>query len=197
MFKTSGDNIVRTFVFSLVATLLLAVAAEAQPEDLGPAIGSQIPHDLTVSDETGNSRSFADLTGENGAVLVFYRSAKWCPFCQRQLITLEKDAAEAVRAKGYNLVGISYDNVSVLANFKAKNNLSYPLLYDEGSKIIDAFGVRNEAHKEGHFAYGIPHPIIVVTDKEGIVKAKLFEKGYRDRPEAEVILSTLDEVQAD
>lgn len=182
----------RAFFTSLLFILLATLTTSAEIADLGPALGSKIPHELAVKDDQGNDQSFDKLVGEKGAVLVFYRSAKWCPFCQRQLIKLNKSAAESANALGYNLVGISYDSIASLNKFKIKHDISYPLLSDEGSKIIDAFGIRNEKHKEGHYAYGIPHPIIVVTDKNGIIKAKLHEEGYKNRPEVEVLLETLE-----
>jgi peroxiredoxin len=181
----------RKFIISTLFLIFTVTTTSADTADLGPAIGTKIPHDLAVQDDQGKARNFKDLVGENGAVLVFYRSAKWCPFCQRQLIELNKSAANEAKALGYNMVGISYDAVASINKFKIKNSISYPLLSDDGSKIIDAFGIRNEQHKEGHFAYGIPHPIIIITDKNGIIKAKLREEGYRNRPETEVILDTL------
>lgn len=63
-------------------TLVLCVAgapgASAQtgagPGRLGP--GDRIP-EFALPDQSGASRSFRDLTGRNGAMLVFYRSADW------------------------------------------------------------------------------------------------------------------------
>ncbi len=182
----------RTLINSILLVLTITFTAQAEVADLGPAIGTKIPHNLAVKDDQGNNQNFNKLVGEKGAVLVFYRSAKWCPFCQRQLIELNKSAADSAKELGYNLIGISYDDVTAINKFKVKNNISYPLLSDKGSKIINAFGIRNEAHKEGHFAYGIPHPILIVTDRNGIIKAKLREDGYRNRPEVEVLLETIE-----
>ncbi|UTW54981.1 peroxiredoxin family protein [Kordiimonas sp. SCSIO 12610] len=181
----------RTFLIGIFLFLANPYSLSAEIEDIGPAIGSKIPHNLSVKDDQGNEQSFNTVVGQKGAVLIFYRSANWCPFCKNQLIDLNKSAAKPAKALGYNLIGISYDAVPALNKFKVKYQISYPLLSDEGSKIIEAFGIRNEEHKEGHFAYGIPHPMIIVTDEHGIVKAKLREEGYRNRPEVEVLLETL------
>jgi hypothetical protein len=42
----------------------------------GPEIGAKIP-DFTLPDQSGRNRSLHDLTGPNGLLLVFSRSADW------------------------------------------------------------------------------------------------------------------------
>jgi hypothetical protein len=42
----------------------------------GPEPGERIP-DFLLPDENGISKSLADLTGHNGLLLVFHRSADW------------------------------------------------------------------------------------------------------------------------
>ena len=42
----------------------------------GPPIGTKVP-DFTLPDQNGRSRSLHDLTGPNGLLLVFSRSADW------------------------------------------------------------------------------------------------------------------------
>jgi hypothetical protein len=42
----------------------------------GPEIGAKVP-DFSLLDQSGNSRSLNDLTGPNGLLLLFSRSADW------------------------------------------------------------------------------------------------------------------------
>ncbi len=42
----------------------------------GPAIGEKVP-EFTLLDQSGRNRSLHDLTGPNGLLLVFSRSANW------------------------------------------------------------------------------------------------------------------------
>lgn len=51
---------------------LLAQAADGT----GPAKGARIP-DFQAVDQHGQPRTFEDLTGENGLLLLFFRSADW------------------------------------------------------------------------------------------------------------------------
>jgi peroxiredoxin len=76
-------------------------------------------------------------------------------------------------------VGISYDSLAVLQRAQAKHHITFPLLSDEGSRTIDAYGVRNR-EAEGR-AKGIPHPATFLVDKQGVIRAKLFYEGYTKR----------------
>ncbi len=42
----------------------------------GPEAGNRVP-DFTLPDQDGKARTLGDLTGPNGLLLVFYRSADW------------------------------------------------------------------------------------------------------------------------
>lgn len=42
----------------------------------GPAVGDKIPEFAAV-DQNGKRRTFADLSGPNGLLLLFHRSADW------------------------------------------------------------------------------------------------------------------------
>jgi hypothetical protein len=42
----------------------------------GPEIGRKVP-EFTLTDQAGRNRSLHDLTGANGLLLVFSRSADW------------------------------------------------------------------------------------------------------------------------
>lgn len=77
---------------------------------------------------------------------------------------------------------MTYDDESILADFAAKNNLTYPLLQDVDVKHVNAFGVRNMNYQPGDAGYGIPEPGILYIDAEGIVRLKFAVPGYRTRP---------------
>ena len=77
---------------------------------------------------------------------------------------------------------MTYDAGETLQTFHAAEKLPYPLLQDVEAKHVNALGVRNEDYKEGHQAYGIPHPGILFIGADGIIKAKYAVPGYRRRP---------------
>ncbi len=181
-------------VLLIIVLAFIAVPAMAM-EQL--TVGDSIPHTLELSDQNGAKQSFESVVGDNGAVLVFYRSADWCPYCQIQLIKLNKQAQKFTDA-GYPLVGISYDPVDDLARFEKKlkkmikaEKSGLVLLSDTNSEVIKSFGIFNTDNKEGSFGYGVPYPTIYVVNKDKTIKAILTEEGYKDRPEAQDILDAL------
>jgi len=62
----------------LLGLALGAATAQAPPSplDVGPAIGEAIPR-FEARDQSGRLRTFDDLKGPNGLMLVFVRSADW------------------------------------------------------------------------------------------------------------------------
>ena len=187
-------------VFILLAAVaglsLPAFSLQADTAEIGPRVGTVIGIDFAAPDQNGDMKNFDNLVGEKGAVVVFYRSAKWCPFCQMQLIDLNTNAREAVEERGYSMIGISYDETKDIQRFHRKWRVGFPLLSDKGSKMIDALGLRNDAYEEGHYAHGVPHPVIFILDRDKRIAAKLMREGYRERPEPEVLIETLDQISA-
>ena len=183
---------------SLAATIAIAAAATlsavAKPIDVGPAVGATVPQ-LSVTDTSGQSRTVASLSGERGLVLVFVRSADWCPFCQKQLIEL-KDAQGPLAERGYRLAAISYDDPGVLVSFTEEREIGYPLLSDKGSVTIDAFNLRDPQYPADSRAAGVPLPAIFVLSPQGVVQAKMAEEGYKTRPPLSVILEAVDALPA-
>jgi len=53
-----------------------AASPGVDPSTLGPAVGQPIPR-FEAPDQDGRQRDFASLTGPEGLVLVFFRSADW------------------------------------------------------------------------------------------------------------------------
>ena len=91
----------------------------------------------------------------------------------------EKSKQFAVR--GLNLAVITYDTVAVLKHFADRKGIHYPLLSDEGSKVIREFGILNETIAPENQFYGVPFPGTYVVDEKGMVKSKHFEADYRER----------------
>lgn len=184
----------RKSVAAFLFGLSLAAPALANPAyDLGPAVGSKVPTIGQPLDETGKPRALESLMGEKGMVLFFFRSAAWCPYCQLQLMDLNGGAADIAK-RGYGLAGISYEPPQVDADFVVKRGIHYTLLSDPKSEIIDRYKLRDPQYKQGSRAYGVPQPIIFILDRDGVVKAKLYEDTYTKRPPARLVIETLDKI---
>ena len=174
---------------ALITLLLAAVlpAAEQKASAMMPGlkVGDQAAA-FSLKNSAGAEVALADLLKTGPVALVFYRSADWCPFCKKQLQALQADLKN-VEMSGVRVVGISYDAPATSAAAAAKLGLTFPLLSDTGSKIIDAYGIRN-AEAKGK-AEGVPHPVVFIVDRAGVIRAKLMRHGYRERPESAEIIA--------
>ncbi len=93
--------------------------------------------------------------------------------------------------RGLGLAAISYDRQETLRAFTDKHHITFPLLSDVGSKVIDAWGIRN--HEATGRAAGIPHPGTFVVDRQGVIVSRAFEEAYQERDTAGSILAGLTE----
>jgi peroxiredoxin len=154
-------------------------------------IGENIPHNLSLKDQTGLDVSFEALKGKEGLVVFFVRSADWCPFCQQQL----KDFIgryQGFKDRGYEVASVSYDSVEKLSRFSTRYAVPYKMLSDPTSESIKAFDVLNTKYAQGSRFYGIPHPTIYVINAQGVVTHIFSEGGYKARPPVDGILRALD-----
>lgn len=84
---------------------------------------------------------------------------------------------------------MSYDSPATLAAFSERHGITYPLVSDSGSTIIDLWGLRNEAAR-GREA-GIPHPGTFIIDRQLTVVERAFEQAYQERNTAAGILARI------
>jgi peroxiredoxin Q/BCP len=108
------------------------------------------------------------------------------------LVQLQRDLP-SLEAAGVQLVGISYDSPAVLKKFSDREKISFPLLSDPESKTIDAYHIRNQG-AQGR-AVGVPNPGTFVLDRAGVIRAKLFLEGYRDRHTTEALIAAAKAVR--
>ena len=179
----------------ILALLVFLGPLARSAEELGPPVGTTAPDIGTRLDQLGKPHRLPDLMGPNGLVLFFFRSADWCPYCQAQLIDVNTGVAE-IEKRGYHVVGLSYDSPEILEAFTLKRHLTYTLLSDPRSEIIDRYKLRDPQYKKGSRAYGVPQPIIFVLNRDGVVKAKLYEDTFQKRPPVGLVIQTLDKLAA-
>ena len=158
--------------------LLIATVTFAYGQTLpGLEPGAQAPA-FTLKDSSGRIQNLSTLSGPNGLLLLFFRSADWCPFCKGQLVDLETQHA-AFEAKGIHVAAVSYDSQAILADFAHRRSITYPLLADPTSSLIDAFGIRNP--QGTGMQAGIPYPGYYLIRGDGIIRKRFFETAYFNR----------------
>lgn len=178
-------------VVAFANPLVAADGAAAKPaaaipvEVPGLKVGAQAA-EFTLKNATGQDVALSAMLKQGNVALAFVRSADWCPFCRKQLQDLQQNL-KAFRAAGVQIIALSYDAPATNAAAVAKLGLTFPLLSDQGSKVIDAYGIRNSDAK-GPSA-GVPHPVLFILDQKGTIRAKLARDHYRDRPESAEIIA--------
>jgi peroxiredoxin len=163
------------------------VASLQMFSEVGLRAGQKAP-EFSARDQFGKTQTLETLRGSKGTVLLFYRSADWCPYCKGQLIQLQA-AKERFEKQGIKLAGISYDSVEILKYFSDRRKIDFPLLSDPDSKIIRMYQALNAEAVGPNL--GMSRPGYFFIDPEGMIREKFFEAKYRERLTGNTVLSKL------
>ena len=151
-------------------------------------VGEKAPA-FELKNTDGEILSLEKQVKEGPLVLVFYRSGDWWKYCKTQLVELQKGVSQ-ISETGTVVWAVSYDSAKKASATQKELKLTYPILSDEGSKVIDTYGVRN-LKQNGSKIEGVAIPMTLIIDKDGVVKAKLAHDGFRKRHGVEAILAEL------
>jgi len=122
-------------VFSLVFALFLSAGAFSQI----PAVGTTV-ESFSLPDINGNTQSLKDLSGKNGAVIVFLSAQ--CPVVRGYVPRINQLAAD-YQAKGINFIGINSnatEDINWVKSNAAEYGYKFPVLIDKGGSIADKLG---------------------------------------------------------
>ena len=133
-------------------------------------------------DQNGIKVSLKDYLGKK-VVLYFYPEDD-TPTCTVQACNL-RDNFSALKATGYEVIGVSPDSVESHKKFKNKFQLPFTLIADPKHAIIEKYGVWGEKVLYGHKHMGIYRTTFVI-DEKGIIK-KIFRRP-RNKAHAEEII---------
>lgn len=189
----------------LTLSLLLGImTAQAQDAPEGLFLNSKAP-DFKAKDQNGQDVRLKDLLKKGKVVLVFYRGY-WCPFCNKYLQKLQ-DSLSLIKEKGATVVAISAELPENISKTVEKTSADFPILYDEGLKIMKAYEVefevpentvtryRNSGIKleeiNGKNGNYLPVPATYIIDKESTVIYRFFNADYKKRPSIAEILKNL------
>ncbi|RMG58927.1 MAG: thioredoxin-dependent thiol peroxidase [Bacteroidetes bacterium] len=129
------------------------------------SVGSEVP-DITVKDQDGQPLNLkTDLKGQK-FVLFFYPKDNTST-CTKEACNLRDGYAE-LKARGYEVFGVSPDGEKSHRNFIAKHKLPYRLLSDPETALIQAFGAWGEKKMYGKTYMGLLRTTFVV-DEAGMI----------------------------
>lgn len=133
-------------------------------------IGQQAP-DFNGTDQDGNQVKLSDYKGTK-VILFFYPKAD-TPGCTAEACNLRDNITELLE-KGFRVIGVSADKVKKQKGFADKFSLPYPLIADEGTEIIKAYGAWGTKKMYGKEYEGIIRTTYVISG-DGMIE-KVFDK---------------------
>lgn len=126
--------------------------------------GDKAPN-FKCKDEQGHVISLNDYKGKQ--LIVFFYPAANTPTCTIEACNL-RDHYSDLKAKGFEILGVSADSQRKQSNFKKKFKFPYPLLADIDKTVINAFDVWGPKKFMGREFDGI-HRTTFVIDKQGVI----------------------------
>ena len=144
-------------------------------------VGNKAPN-FSGLDQNGVKVSLKDYLGKK--VVVYFYPEDDTPTCTVQACNL-RDNFSALKANGFEVIGVSPDDVESHKKFKNKFQLPFTLVADPKHTIIDKYGVWGEKNLYGHKHMGI-HRTTFVIDEKGVI-TKIFRKP-RNAAHAEEIM---------
>lgn len=124
---------------------------------------------FTGKDQDGNTISLSNYKGKK--LVIYFYPADDTPACTTQSCNL-RDNYKLLQKEGYEILGISPDDVASHKKFEEKYSLPFPLIADTKNKIIEQYGVWGEKNLYGHKFIGL-HRTTFVIDENGVI-SKIF-----------------------
>ena len=133
-------------------------------------IGDKIPN-LDLITHKGEKINLNDLKGKK-IVLFFYPRAN-TPGCTAEACNLSDNYSD-FKNKGYEIIGVSPDEVKKQNNFAEKFGFNYNLIADDSKKLIKAFGVWGKKKFMGKEYFGVIRTTFIISE-DGLIE-RIIEK---------------------
>ncbi|MBI1343950.1 MAG: thioredoxin-dependent thiol peroxidase [Terrimonas sp.] len=143
---------------------------------------------FTGTDQNGHKISLADYKGKK-LVLYFYPEDD-TPTCTLQACNL-RDNYGLLRKNGFEVIGVSPDEVKKHKKFEDKFSLPFTLVADPRHSILEKYGVWGEKQMFGNHYMGV-HRTTFLIDEKGVIR-KIFLKP-RSKQHAEEIVKAWKEL---
>lgn len=145
--------------------------------------GDKAPETLGI-ENNGNTLKLADFKGKK-LVLYFYPkdnttgcTAEACSF---------RDNYSELKSKGYEVVGVSIDNLKTHEGFIKKHNLPFKLISDPEKTLVEAMGVWGEKSMYGRKYMGTLRTTFIINE-EGVIEKIFSPKEIKTKKHAEQII---------
>lgn len=170
----------------------------------GLQVGDKIPN-ISLIDTNGKSFDFKKQT--KTTVVVFYRGS-WCPYCVKQLKSINSELIEKLNTKTMQLVAVSVDRPKLAKKMKRNFKLNFTVLSDTMANSLKAFKIVNKVDANlvktyknsykidieadsGETHHMIAHPAVFIL-KGGKVVYSDVHTNYKERTKNSEILNFLN-----
>ena len=119
---------------------------------------------FSLSDADGTEVSLADYAGQR--VVVYFYPAAMTPGCTTQAVDFTA-AMDEFNEAGIAVLGISPDPQPKLAQFRAQQSVSFPLLSDQDRTVLLAYGAYGEKLLYGKLIEGVIRSTFIVDVDAG------------------------------
>lgn len=130
--------------------------------------------------KSGDAAPFFDLSCDTGAqcrlsdfagkyLVVYFYPKDDTPGCTKESCSFNESLVDLQKINA-QVVGISRDGVESHQKFKAKYNLSFPLLSDDSGEVCDAYGVWAEKSMYGKKYMGIERSTFLIDGAGKILR---------------------------
>lgn len=127
--------------------------------------------EFEVVDQDGNVVSSKDFIGKK--TIVYFYPKDNTPGCTAEACNL-RDNYEALKAQGYNVVGVSKDSAASHRKFIDKFDLPFTLLSDKSTQMLQDFGAWGEKKMCGKTCVGTLRRTFIFNE-EGVLE-RIIEK---------------------
>jgi peroxiredoxin Q/BCP len=125
---------------------------------------------FTLLDQDGTSVSLADFAGKK--TIVYFYPAASTPGCTTEACDF-RDNINSLKSAGYQVLGVSKDNLDDLKLFQQEQGLNFPLLSDLDLTVHNAYGSYGEKSLYGKTVVGTLRSTFVI-DESGKVELALY-----------------------
>jgi peroxiredoxin Q/BCP len=133
-----------------------------QPGDAAP--------DFTLPDADGKPVSLSSFRGRR--VVVYFYPAAMTPGCTKEAVGF-RDHLGQLDASDVTVLGISPDEPPKLAKFRDRDGLTFPLLSDPDTKVLQAYGAYGEKKLYGKTIVGVIRSTFII-DADGKVEKAFY-----------------------
>lgn len=147
-------------------------------------IGDKAPEVLGI-DEDGQEIRLEQFKGQK-LVLYFYPKDNTSG-CTAEACSI-RDNYNALRKKGYAVVGVSVDSAASHQKFKAKHELPFPLIADTEHTLVEQMGVWAEKSMYGRKYFGTVRTTFIINE-EGVIEDVIQGKQIKTKTHGEQLLA--------